>query len=671
MAIFMVIAACYGVIQLAAVGSLTRSVRVGLLLTAVAVGIYGAGLVAVLLEIGYTRGVAEISGDDLSQVVRTASYTVDPFLEEVVKVLPLALVAAWHQRVRRQWGLTDYLLLGGATGAGFGLGEELLRHIHLASKARADDGGWSIPRGFTESHIPGPFEILFSWLPEPVSFRGILSLTAGAGISHLAWSALAGLGVGLIMRAPARWKPLGIVPLFYVWADHAVHNYEVHGSSEMGVVGALSVVINPLHGGLSAYVLLAVAAAGVMDLRVLRGKAGQLDLLTAPERMGRPSLQALGAYARVRPPWTPLVAWRFVLLRRSLLFASAQGPTRTEPLRQAVVEARDRIDASSTADAWQPVSLARLRLDRTRYRTVVIWLVLLAPAVGYFVLGGFPQTAGLQRLLTGRVMFVVSMLVMLACMGWLAWQAFQAVRALPAARQFGELTARIEFRLMIAGGAMVLGLLSAVRWLGGADAGSPAVSNLHMLEALGNALFYTAILLPILALFMFPPSSLALAGGGTMLVMNPALSTWLVRSAIMGILGNVLMQASGGGGGPGGSGSGSGGSGFDLTKPLATKEETVQGIRQLEAGMKRSLPGPALDATRHMLTDLQSRALQENVRRVITISIQAVREGRASTAAITAAMANPRFRFLSQVPSARAALIEALESIGMRLPPGW
>jgi hypothetical protein len=74
---------------------------------------------------------------------------------------------------------------------------------------------------------------------------------------------------------------------------------------------------------------------------------------------------------------------------------------------------------------------------------------------------------------------------------------------------------------------------------------------------------------------------------------------------------------------------------FDLAKPLATKEEMAQGVRQLETGLKSHLPGTALDEATHQLTDLQRRALEENVRRVITKTIPAVREG-SSIAAIVA-----------------------------------
>jgi hypothetical protein len=112
--------------------------------------------------------------------------------------------------------------------------------------------------------------------------------------------------------------------------------------------------------------------------------------------------------------------------------------------------------------------------------------------------------------------------------------------------------------------------------------------------------------------------------------------------------------------------------GFDLTKPLATKGEMVEGIRQLEIGLKGSAGiGPSLPPT-HVLTDLQRRALAENVRRIITETIPAVKAGttRSGVQPLVNQLANPRFGFLKQIPEARAALIEALEGTGVSLPPG-
>src|SRR5689334_17085542 len=127
----MVLATCWGVLQLAVLATPVRSVRVSTLLAAVGIGLYGCGIAAIAVQYAYTRALAAASGDPVPDVVRVAGYTVDPFVEEVVKVLPL-LVLAWHARTRLQWGFTDYLLLGAATGAGFGLLEALMRFGHRA-----------------------------------------------------------------------------------------------------------------------------------------------------------------------------------------------------------------------------------------------------------------------------------------------------------------------------------------------------------------------------------------------------------------------------------------------------------------------------------------------------------------------------------------------------------
>lgn len=98
-----VLAQLYGVVQLAAVGWAARSVRLGVLLTAVAAGAYGAAVASVALQWMWTRLYAALTGTAVPTVVAVASYTVDPVIEEVAKLLPVLL--AWRQSaaVRRQW----------------------------------------------------------------------------------------------------------------------------------------------------------------------------------------------------------------------------------------------------------------------------------------------------------------------------------------------------------------------------------------------------------------------------------------------------------------------------------------------------------------------------------------------------------------------------------------
>ena len=145
LALSMAFAAFWGVLQLAVLGWGTRSVRVGTSVLVMGVGFYACG-------VGRGRRRARLHPPvrrrSRAAAWRTPSapraYTVDPFVEEVVKVLPLVL-AGLHLRTRRQWGLTDHLLLGAAVGAGFGLLEALMRFGHQPRSVRPTAGSCHAP----------------------------------------------------------------------------------------------------------------------------------------------------------------------------------------------------------------------------------------------------------------------------------------------------------------------------------------------------------------------------------------------------------------------------------------------------------------------------------------------------------------------------------------------
>ncbi|MFE9439450.1 hypothetical protein ACFYO2_10640 [Streptomyces sp. NPDC006602] len=71
--------------------------------------------------------------------------------------------------VRRQWGLTDFTVLGAALGAGFGLLEALLRYSLDADRALSRHGGWLVPDSLSPPYIPRPGEVFTSWLPSPAA----------------------------------------------------------------------------------------------------------------------------------------------------------------------------------------------------------------------------------------------------------------------------------------------------------------------------------------------------------------------------------------------------------------------------------------------------------------------------------------------------------------------
>lgn len=112
--------------------------------------------------------------------------------------------------------------------------------------------------------------------------------------------------------------------------------------------------------------------------------------------------------------------------------------------------------------------------------------------------------------------------------------------------------------------------------------------------------------------------------------------------------------------------------GFDLKTPKATTAEMAEAVRQLETGMMNSIGragrnGPALPKG-HILTEFQKRGLEENIRNVINRTIPAVKSGQNSTAALRNQMQNVRFRYIDQVPEAKAALESALKGTGVKVP---
>ncbi|MEO3930483.1 PrsW family glutamic-type intramembrane protease [Micromonosporaceae bacterium B7E4] len=565
MAVLMIVAACYGVWQVSTLGSWSRSVRFGALLLAMGAGLYASGAASVALQMAYTRGMAALTGERLDEVVATASYTVDPLIEELMKIAPLLLVALLHRKIRAQWGLTDFLLLGAATGAGFALVEALLRFSNEADSAVGNPlSGYDSSHGLSSLHFPGVPQVVTTWLPEYVQNIDLLGFR-GEGLGpnlHLIWSALAGLGVGLVLRTNVIGKIAGLGLFGYAWIDHAEYNQRIVAPEDGGLVGPLSGVVEFFHGGIRFYILLALAVAVFLDIRVIRaGKAATADVLIAGERAGQLTAQALGVFATRGLPFTPFVGWKFALVRRSLMFAQAARTTPdTETLRRSVAAAAGRIDVADNAQAWKAArpSGAALRAaiprGRRPYLPIVVWLILVGPVLLYFGLGTIPLTSFTQDLLTSAWLAPLVMVLSAAGLGWLGWHLVTTARRLPTllGMQPAETAARAELRLLLGAGALATGALGLFVWVTGTAPDQPVVSNLHILDALAKALLITAILLAIAALFMFPPTGLAVAGGGSLLAASPALIGALNAAGAMGLLGILLMAASGGSDGGGG-----------------------------------------------------------------------------------------------------------------------
>ncbi len=222
-----------------------------------------------------------------------------PVLEEVAKVLPAVLLLVVGRRDLRQPGLSDLLVAGFLTGAGFAFMENALWGRRMAS---GFDGvwGWIIPDAFALG-------------------------TSDFRVGHATWTALFAVGVGLVVlhwRRPVL-AVLGVVLLVVPIVDHGLGN-------DSG--GALT-TIEPLafDGRLPAVLLLvATVAAVVVDSSVRRRRAGA-DHVVAPvtirdllDRAGAPPVAGPTepAEKRRRADQT-LAGVRYLRMRNGALYARA------------------------------------------------------------------------------------------------------------------------------------------------------------------------------------------------------------------------------------------------------------------------------------------------------------------------------------------------------------
>ncbi|MGW0806613.1 PrsW family glutamic-type intramembrane protease [Nonomuraea sp. NPDC002799] len=545
LALLMVFATCCSVLQLALLGWGTRTVRLGTLALAIGAGMYGCAMIAVLLQLAYTRTLSALTGDNLSDVVTTAGHSVDPVLEEIIKIAPLLLIGC-RRRARVQWRLTDHLLLGAALGAGFGLLEALLYYGREAGKALRFPDGWVIPISLKPPYIPGLEQALTSWLPAPYSVSELSPVGPDTGF-HIAWSALAGIGVGMLLRWRGPVRLLGLLPLVLVSATHAAHNYDAPLGEHDTLGAALSqpfVTAEPLLG---LWPLLALAFAVWSDGRALRrAKAADPGLLLPGERpTGLSALSALGGYAMIRPPYTTMVAHRYLLLRRTAWYAGGAAE------REVAGAVRTRMAASRTFMSWYGVSLRAGLAQRLSGRgrgwpwLLLIWAVLTLPVLAYFLLGTTPGLAAIQKALAGPVVFFVLSALSGLGLVLMAWRLVIAVRALVVAwrEPLAERATRVQLRLLTGAGTLLLGAVAVTAWVTGARPDQQVISNAHVLQALDELLLYGGLALLLLAFLWFPPvGAVALAGGGIALV--PTISAGFVGLGALGLTGIVLSQAS-------------------------------------------------------------------------------------------------------------------------------
>lgn len=244
-------------------------------------------LVWLFLMGGAMMGVGYIGG--LVAPDYPANAFVIPPMEETLKLAPVLWIV-WRGRKARTWsmGITDVMLMGAASGAGFGMVEDAyIRHAV----------GWT-------AHV--------AWLPLTEISGGRLI------VGHSIWTALAGMMMGWALMLRNRgMRAVGVGVCGYAWSilDHAANNYAVH------VSGWSANLLNGItgYGWISLYLfVIGVIAAIAMDLYIIH---------KAPPRLPELEVSSLGSPRdRMNAFWTMMLAQRMLAF---LIFQFRRGSETT------------------------------------------------------------------------------------------------------------------------------------------------------------------------------------------------------------------------------------------------------------------------------------------------------------------------------------------------------
>jgi len=577
--LLMVFAAMVSVIQLAAVMSWARSVRVITLLQAISVGFLVVAPLTIGLQWLSTRAVAWIGPWRLAEVVDVLGWTADPVLEEVLKVAPLIIVAWLWPRTSGQLGLVDHLLVGAATGAGFALAEGVLRYGQLDAMTTAVPGGYLA--GATLSGaigVPSIWTSLTTWLPVPVSY----DWPATSAAQHLVWSALAAAGLGwFIRRRPHRW--LGLVPLVLVSLIHANFN-AAHSLSGMAWA---SPVLSWIEQRLAGLLLVALVVLVVVDRVGLAGaRRSRPDILLDGERSDGLGPWPLVEVAVRGAPWSTFVTWQVALERRAALNAQLAGvppPEFAVEVEQRITQLQQLTDRVQWAGAAKQVA-GSLSLRGLRSWRTLLWALSVVPALLFLVVGGWPATRGLQEV-AGTWFGTGLMLVGLALGSvLLAAQLPALVRQLRQLREpsLHELRIRPAFRLATGGASLATAVLVVVALVMGGDPTLRLVTNYHVLDALSSAELWLGLAIILLAFLLFPPAAaLVVTTAGTVLLTSSGVA--LAVGSVVGatLVSHALLNAASGSGTSGGGGGGASESGARDFKGLSTRQAEAY-LRQFD-----------------------------------------------------------------------------------------
>ena len=534
----------WSLFQLYLVSIPTRTIRWRMVVVSFLSGVYFTPLAAVLLEQIWIQRVIAQSSDWTVSLFSTqqAAYTVSPFIEELIKLLPLILILCW-KKVRDRLGVTDILLIGAALGAGFGFAEITPRIVHLAENLTwwPDHGGgeWMVSSGLSTKLIPGIRQIFTSILPAPlgkgIAFDARFASFAGMRIEvvdyshHLVWSALAALGVGIFFRSSKKYLAwLALILPIWSGAVHAFENYTNWIFPDANPIWVDFITGAAAVGGFGRWMtpltVIAFLIGIVLDWRSIKqGVSSEKDLAwSGAEPSGSSHLP--GGLSLI--PFFRQYGWKgaqivknYLLERRSFTLnreISPDSPQLTE-WREQLIAKRKLIEAEGKVKSIQSIQnkLLKKRRKSTRYRRMIavrimIGLVFLLPSLLYLALGVFPKTHQILEIFNNQIAFylisglgVVSGILLLTRI-FLFYRGYSTARRSLSGQSLGIYL----LGGVVAHGALLMVLAGlALGFLGGSSA-TPS-DLLHISENLDIVLFVDLMMLVFLLLgLFFPPLAL-------------------------------------------------------------------------------------------------------------------------------------------------------------------
>lgn len=523
----------WGVLQLVLLGSFARTTRLSTILIAIPAGLYGCAMATALLQIVWTRPFAWLSSIPLDRVVALASYTLDPFIEEVVKLLPLIFLLR-IQKIARQWSLTDCILIGAGLGAGFGLAESLFRFsMSPTSLVIGMPFGWVIQKGLTPITVFSPFVVLTSWLPEAVSFGELLSFqTTPRNFNlHLAWSAIGGLAVGLFfLRTGQFYRVMSGLMLLYICMDHAASNADLSQPSEM--MSLLATPFRFLRQWLGLVVVITIAAAWWLD-RQQQGDNLPENLLNA-ERDTTPPWKGTMAAAWSNLPWSLIWVYGFVRIRRAYKTLGVHDADNA--LRPVMNDLRTGVDLAISQSAKPRLLQSSLTGSNIttllRQPKIYLGLALMVLCIMWFVVGGNPSMAWIQQTFTTAPAWITLLVISVPSLLWAAHRIVLQVRqwSQTVTAPIGDPAAILAFRTLAGTGSLVLGTYALLLGLIGHSPHDKLLTN-HLLNALSSGPVLTGLMMALLAvafIFFLPEIIAALP------LINAALMAYGLHGAVTG-----------------------------------------------------------------------------------------------------------------------------------------